>query len=70
MYVKLKLREREKLFSFFTSDSVNLLLSVINSFIAEVPIIGDQSIDPQGSMDLHHERLKNLNSLQNFIPKY
>ena len=38
MYVKSKLRELENLFSFFTSDSVNLLLSVINSFIAEVPI--------------------------------
>ena len=38
-HVKSKLRERENLFSFFTSDSVNLLLSVVNSFMTEVPII-------------------------------
>ena len=41
IHVKLKLRERENLFSFFTSDSVNLLLllSVVNSFMTEFPMI-------------------------------
>ena len=38
-HVKSKLRERENLFSFFTSYSVNLLLSVVHSFMTEVPII-------------------------------
>ena len=37
--MKSELGERENLFSFFTSDSVNLLLSVVNSFMTEVPII-------------------------------
>ena len=36
--MKSKLREREKLFSFLTSDSINLLLSVVNSFMTKVPI--------------------------------
>ena len=33
------MRKRENLFSFFTSDSVNLLLSAVNSFITEVATI-------------------------------
>ena len=39
IHVKSKLDERENLFSFFTSDSVNLLISVVHSFMTEVPII-------------------------------
>ena len=39
IHVKSKLREREKLFSFLSSDSMNLLLSVVNSFMTEAPII-------------------------------
>ena len=39
IHMKSKLREREKLFSFFFSDSVNLLLSVVKSFMTEVPVI-------------------------------
>ena len=37
--IEMHTREREKLFTFFSSDFVNFVLSVVNSFMTEAPII-------------------------------